>query len=199
MAEIFLDDVESKTKVREMRTPYDPAMNVFQRMHAVMKEIGYISKDRLVNGEYYAVTEEAVTSALRPALAKYGLLIFPVDHKHRQTDENAGGITNRFTTLDVTYRIQNIDDPKDYVEVVSTGTAVDMQDKGIGKAMTYAYKYMALRTFAIETGTDPDNISSDLYSRELAEKAKSGKYLAVKKRPDIMVGHIPQEGELIDL
>lgn len=177
-------------------TERDTTKNVFQRMHAVMAEIGYISKDRLVNGEYYAVTEEAVTSALRPLLVKHGLVIFPVEHKHHRDDERAGGITNRITTLDVVYRIQNIDDPKDFIEVTSTGTAVDLQDKGIGKAMTYAYKYMALRTFAIETGTDPDNISSDAYSRDLAEKAASGKYLAVKKNGIIFE---PPPGENVPL
>lgn len=195
MAEVFIDD--NKTAVQKMRTPFDPAMNVFQRMHAVMNEIGYISKDRLIDGEYYAVTAEAVVSALRPALAKYGLLIFPVEHKHHREDERAGGITNRLTTLDVVYRIQNIDSPKDYIEVVSTGTAVDLQDKGSGKAMTYAYKYMALQTFAIETGMDPDHVGSDRYSQELAEKAKSGKYLAVKKKPDVVFE--PVGGEPIEV
>ena len=53
---------------------------------------------------------------------------------------------------------------------MSSGTGVDTQDKGVGKAMTYAYKYLLLRTFAIPTGEDPDKISSaeldDRFSRE---------------------------------
>lgn len=161
--------------------------NVYQRMHAVMREIGYITKVPIQNadGGYFVVTEEAITSALRPALVKHGLVIFPIEHKHTREDERIGGVTNRITTLDVAYRIQNIDDPQDYAIAVSTGTAVDMQDKGIGKAMTYAYKYMALRTFAIETGTDPDHTSSDEYSRDLAAKAASGDYGKVKKPAEV--------------
>lgn len=64
------------------------------------------------------------------------------------------------TEVHTKYRIQNIDDINDFIEVESNGTGVDTQDKGVGKAMTYAYKYMLLRTFAIPTGEDPDKISS---------------------------------------
>lgn len=33
--------------------------------------------------------------------------------------------------------------------------------------MTYAYKYLLLRTFAIPTGDDPDKVSSDVYTENL--------------------------------
>lgn len=112
-----------------------------------------------------------------------GLVIFPIKHEHQREDEHiTSGLVNRITTLDVTYRIQNIDDKEDYALVVSTGTAADTQDKGIGKAMTYAYKYMAMRTFAIESGADPDHTSSEQYNRDLAEKTG---YQKVKKTADI--------------
>ena len=68
---------------------------------------------------------------------------------------------NQRADVHVRYRIQNIDDINDFIEVESNGSGVDTQDKAIGKAMTYAYKYMLLRTFAIPTGEDPDKISSD--------------------------------------
>ncbi|MNJ59800.1 ERF superfamily protein [compost metagenome] len=52
--------------------------------------------------------------------------------------------------------------------LASSGTGVDTQDKGVGKAMTYSYKYLLLRTFAIPTGEDPDKVSS----AELDEKQR---------------------------
>ena len=67
---------------------------------------------------------------------------------------------NQRADVHTRYRIQNIDDVSDYIEVESNGSGVDTQDKAVGKAMTYAYKYMLLRTFAIPTGEDPDKISS---------------------------------------
>lgn len=74
---------------------------------------------------------------------------------------------NRITTVNVTYRIVNTEKPEEYIDVSSSGTGVDTQDKGVGKAMTYAYKYMLLRTFAIPTGDDADKLSSDLYDAGL--------------------------------
>ena len=64
------------------------------------------------------------------------------------------------TRVDVKYKIVNIDKPTEFEILASSGSGVDTQDKGVGKAMTYSYKYMLLRTFAIPTGEDPDKISS---------------------------------------
>ena len=130
-------------------------MNIFQKMHAVMKDVQYLAKDDYVEyktTKYKAISEEKVTSTMRKALIEHGLVVFPV----KQIRERVGTITS----VDVTYRLQNIDDPDDYVEIVSSGDGADTQDKGAGKAMTYAFKYMFLRTFAIPTGDDPDRISS---------------------------------------
>ena len=49
------------------------------------------------------------------------------------------------------------------------------QDKGVGKAMTYAYKYMLLRTFAIPTGEDPDKISSAETDKKVEKEVNNAK------------------------
>ena len=121
--------------------------NIFQRISAVMQDVQYLAK---------------VTTIIRKSLITHGIVIVPVKQEHSKD-----GV---LTTVDVTYRIQNVEDENDYIEAVSSGTGVDTQDKGVGKAMTYAYKYLLLRTFAIPTGEDPDKISSaeldDRFSRE---------------------------------
>ena len=130
-------------------------MNLFEKMAAVMRDVQYLAKDDHVEfktTKYKAISEEKVTGTMRKALLYHGLVVFPV----RQTRERVGTITS----VDVTYRLQNIEDPNDYIEIVSSGDGADTQDKGAGKAMTYAFKYMFLRTFAIPTGEDPDKISS---------------------------------------
>ena len=88
------------------------------------------------------------------------------------TTEEKGG---NFTTVDVMYRVQNVDDKEDFIEVVSSGTGADTQDKGVGKAMTGAYKYMLLKTFAIPTGDDPDKICSDELDAKQKENPKEEK------------------------
>ena len=54
----------------------------------------------------------------------------------------------------------NVDKPEDRVEVEFFGYGIDPQDKGPGKAMSYAVKYALLKVFSLETGDDPerDNI-----------------------------------------
>lgn len=165
-------------------------MNVYQKINAVMQDVSYLTKDDRVDAgagrSYKAVSEEKVTTAVRASLIKNGLVILPVKQTRVRTDEQVtdqkgNPRINRVTSVDVTYRIQNIDDPEDYILVESSGEGVDTQDKGVGKAMTYAYKYMTLRSFAIPTGEDPDKISSDLYTDNLMGKPQTIENLAAAK------------------
>jgi len=152
-------------------------LNLYQKINKIMSEIEYLKKDDKVitntktNAGYNAVSEEKVTSEIRKGLVKYGIVIIPIEQEHTREDEilkdqYGNDKANRISTVNVKYKITNIEDPEDYIIAVSSGTGVDTQDKGVGKAMTYAYKYMLLRTFAIPTGDDPDKISSDLYSEQ---------------------------------
>lgn len=156
-------------------------LNLYQKINKVMNDIAYLKKDDKVitnsktNAGYNAVSEEKVTSEIRKGLIKYGIVIIPIEQEHTREDEilkdqYGNDKANRITTVNVKYKIQNIDDKEDYIIAVSSGTGVDTQDKGVGKAMTYAYKYLLLRTFAIPTGDDPDKISSDLYSEQFKSK-----------------------------
>lgn len=130
-------------------------MNIYQRMAAVMQDVQYLAKDDQVefkNTRYRAITEEKVTSTMRNVLLKHGLVVFPVEQERTRI--------GTITSVDVKYRLQNIDDPEDFVIIASAGDGADTQDKGAGKAMTYAFKYMFLRAFAIPTGEDPDKVCS---------------------------------------
>lgn len=140
-------------------------MNIYQKMLEVMKGVTYLSKDDKVEfktTKYKAISEEKVISTVRAKLIEQGLVIFPIAQVHKRE--------GTLSTVDVTYRIVNTENPDEHIDVVSSGSGADTQDKGVGKAMTYAYKYMLLRTFAIPTGEDPDKISSAQLDEE--EKAK---------------------------
>ena len=151
-------------------------MTVYEKILSVMASVEYLKKDGFVEtgkGKgYKALTDEKVLSAIRPALVKAGLIMLPVKMETRRTDEQVKGYDgnikiNRITDVDVTYRIINASDPTDFVEVVSSGTGVDTQDKGIGKAMTYAKKYAILNSLLIPSGEDTDQISSEKYTEAL--------------------------------
>lgn len=138
-------------------------MNLFEKILAIMQDVQYLAKDDQVkfgNTSYKALSEEKVTGIMRAELVKHRVDVFPI----QMSCSRSGNITH----VDVVYRMVNVDDPKDFIDIASCGDGADTQDKGSGKAMTYAFKYMWLRTFALPTGEDPDKISS----AELDEKTK---------------------------
>lgn len=147
-------------------------MNIYEKILAIMQDIQYLAKDDHVkfgSTDYKALSEEKVTSVMRDELIKNKLVVFPI----AQDSNRSGNITH----VDTKYRMVNVEKPDEFIEIVSCGDGADSQDKGSGKAMTYAYKYMWLRTFSLPTGEDPDKISS----AELDNKAK--KTDGIKHKP----------------
>lgn len=148
--------------------------NIYQKILEVMKNIEYLSKDDAVafgTTKYRAMSEEKVTMTVRKELIKQGLVVFPVE----QTVEKDGHIT----TTNTKYKMVNTENPEEFVILASSGQGSDTQDKGVGKAMTYSFKYMLLRTFAIPTGEDPDKVASEQidYEEALTKKKADVKKL----------------------
>lgn len=143
----------------------DPQKNLYQRIMSVMSDIEYLQKDKAVStggaGSYQALSEEKVTENVRQSLIRHGLVILPIEQEHRLDDLNrGGGKIVSLTTVNTKYKIINTDNPSEFEILASSGTGTDSQDKGVGKAQTYAYKYMLLRTFAIPTGNDTDSVGN---------------------------------------
>ena len=131
-------------------------MNIYEKIGEIYKAVQRLSKDDNVSfgqTKYKALSEAKVTGIMREQFNKQKLIVWPIE----QNWTRIGNITH----VDVKYRIVNIENPEEFIEVVSCGDGADTQDKGSGKAMTYAYKYMWLRTFAIQTGEDPDKICNE--------------------------------------
>ena len=138
-------------------------MNIYEKIAAIMQDVQYLAKDDHVefgSTKYKALSEEKVTSIMRAELLKHKLVVYPI----AQTAGRTGNITH----VDVIYRMVNVENPEEYIEIASCGDGADTQDKGHGKAMTYAFKVWS-RTFALPTGEDPDKISS----AELDEKERN--------------------------
>lgn len=126
--------------------------NILQRLHAVMQEVDYIQKDPKKQGMQYSyVSHDKVTGLVRPVLVKHGVIYYPQDMECRQDG-------NR-TEVRMCIRFANIDDKTDYIDVQTLGYGIDSQDKGPGKAISYAVKYALLKALGLETGDDPDNDS----------------------------------------
>jgi hypothetical protein len=124
-------------------------LNVHQRVAEAMKNVTYIQKDRKPGMRYTITSHDVVTSKVRPELLKHGVIYYPVDMEWGQDG-------NR-THVQLNVRFVNIDNPEDFFDVTSLGYGVDQQDKGPGKAISYAVKYGVLKGMGLETGDDPDN------------------------------------------
>jgi hypothetical protein len=160
-------------------------MNLIEKIANIMTQVEYLKKDDKVEfgkTTYKAMSEEKVTMIMHKKLADNKIIVYPVKMDHRRD-----GI---ITHVDVIYRMVNAEDPNDFIEIASCGDGADTQDKGSGKAMTYAYKYMWLRTFAIPTGEDPDKISSaeidDKVAKEKAQKADEAKKTEPAKNTELI-------------
>jgi hypothetical protein len=125
--------------------------NIHQRLAAAMAEVTYIQKERKAGMNYTIVSHDAVTAKVRPVLLSHGIVYYPVRCEHVHNGNRAEcGMTVRFV---------NIDEPLDFFDVPTFGYGIDPQDKGPGKAMSYAVKYALLKALGLETGDDADHDS----------------------------------------
>ena len=143
-------------------------MGLYEKMYNVMCDSDALAKDLIVgsnpSSSYKAVSEAAVLNAVKPLLKKYKLIIFPVDvaiEDGFREFEGKYGTSQRFNAIvRAKYKIVDIESGEN--EILSTvGFGVDSQDKGSGKAMTYAYKALLQKSFMLFSGEDTDNTHSD--------------------------------------
>lgn len=153
--------------------------NLYQKISKVMQDIQYLQKDDKVStgasGSYKAMSEEKVTQVVRESLITNGLVILPVAQSHNREElrDKESVLKGYLSIVDTQYKIIDIETGQ-FEMLASSGTGADSQDKGVGKAMTYSYKYLLLRTFAIPTGDDPDKVSSaSLDEQHEKEKQKA--------------------------
>lgn len=159
-------------------------MNIYQRLNAVRAEVGYLQKDKEVQG-YMVVTHDQVTAAVRGAFIKHGILVVP--HQDRESRHEEVGKTTKGAPIiryEAFYQVDfvNCDDPQDVVSVHQCAHALDHGDKAPGKACSYAVKYAILKVLSIETGEEeesrynfgePGTLSDDQadYITDLMEKS----------------------------
>ena len=150
-------------------------MNIYEKWQAMMDETGAIEKDTEVgygNNKYRAVGEAAVLNMVKPLLKKYKLIVFPVDVKAKEMVDNVitakGEATRAVTQVVVTWQIVDTESGEK-MEMVTVGNGADSQDKGTGKAMTYAYKVLFQKSLMLFSGEDTDNTHSD----EITAKTES--------------------------
>jgi len=125
----------------------EKVLNIHQRLNAIMGDVDYIKKNKSIKiggGGYSVVGHDSVTALIHPLLFKHGVTLIP-SVKEVLQEGNRTSVKMEFSWI-------NIDDPKDCIINFCAGYGIDQQDKGIGKAISYAQKNIILKTLHIETG-----------------------------------------------
>ena len=150
-------------------------MNVYQSIGAVSQAMGAqgISKNRTnTQGAGYKFRGiDDVLNALSSALVAAGLVILPrcTERVVEERATKAGGAMFNVTCR-VEFDLVSTEDGSKHT-VCTYGEAMDSADKATNKAMSAAYKYLALLVFCIPTEATADN-DADFSTHETSAAAK---------------------------
>lgn len=116
-----------------------------------------ISKDRKNQQQGYNFRGiDEVYNTLAPLLADHGLAILPrILSRELVERKTAKGAPLFYVTVEAEFDFVSADDGSSHT-VRTYGEAMDSADKATNKAMSAAYKYAAMMTFAIPTEGDND-------------------------------------------
>ena len=146
--------------------------NLAKAVIAVMKAVKGIDKSMTVGSgtmSYKGVPDQEVKKIIGAAMEANGLCILPIAVEAKsQVDRweetgNYGAKQKQSVFTEVSTKYLLLHESGESVELAGYGHGVDSQDKGAGKATTYALKYTLLYTFLVPTGKidDSDNSHSD--------------------------------------
>ena len=156
---------------------------------AVMKKVKGIEKSMTVgsgNNSYKGVSDKDVKNVIGEAMAANGLCILPIETNSKtqidrweelDTYSKIAGATKQkqsiFTEVETKYLL--LHESGESQVISGYGHGIDNQDKGAGKASTYALKYALLYTFLVPTGTidDTDKTHSDEHATPKAAPKKA--------------------------
>lgn len=148
-------------------------MNIYQKMAKITAEMKTVGKNLDVSAgktSYKAVSERDVIDAVKEVEAANGVYSYPcsretLESEQLESESTYGGNTTKKTTfytrIKTIYRFVNIDKPDEFIDMMVFSVGLDSQDKGDGKAMTYADKYALMKAYKISTGDDPDADGSE--------------------------------------
>src|SRR6185503_10469292 len=143
---------------REARMVQPPLIyKLIAEVSAALADAGGIAKDRKNVQQGYAFRGiDDVYNALASVLATHGLVILPVVEERAVVErQSAKGGALFYVTVRVRFTLVAAADGSRH-DCVMYGEAMDSGDKATNKAMSAAFKYMAMEVFCIPTEGDND-------------------------------------------
>lgn len=148
--------------------------NLYQKICIIMQKVSSVYKDAKVqtggDGSYKAVSHDNVASLLHPYLAEQRIVVRP--SVISRTLECAKvttkyGDKDQFRThLIVDVAFINADNPNERESCIIDGFALDSQDKGVGKSLSYAVKYAMLKMFVLESSDEEEQRVEEFKTNE---------------------------------
>lgn len=160
--------------------------NITQAILNVMADVKNIDKTMQVgsgNNSYKGVSDEAVKRIIGQSMQANGLAIVPISIEpstkiDRWEETNQYGTKTKqsvFTEVKTKYLLLHTSGES--IELQGYGHGVDSQDKGAGKATTYALKYCLLYTFLTPTTKMDDTDTEHSEVKEVAPLTSGKKWL----------------------
>jgi hypothetical protein len=151
-----------RAKATNPQETHDPALNIYQRMLLVMGDISGVEKKGKPSqgAPFEFVRHDDVMAAVRPALVAHGVMpLLSPDRKRTERFETktANNKPQELWLIWCDLHFVNVDSPEDRIVIQVPGEGLDMGDKGIGKALSYAVKNALLKTFLLPGGDAADN------------------------------------------
>jgi len=136
--------------------------------HLAKEGIAKSRKNQTPGAQYNFRGIDDVYNTLSGLMAEHGLCILPriVGHSLVERGKTKNGNAIFSAVVEAEFHFVSADDGSKHV-VRTYGEAMDSSDKATNKAMSAAYKYMALMTFAIPTEGDND---ADAYTPEVVAR-----------------------------
>lgn len=129
-----------------------PNEKLYGKLHAIMKDVGYIKKDKTnAFHKYKYASEEVIKKTLHTALTKHGVL-FKMDVM--EVFPGPTGATLMYIKVHYYFICK---DSGEMIDGTYHGAGEDKGDKAIYKAITGALKYILTTSFLIPTGDDPES------------------------------------------
>ena len=155
--------------------------NIAKAITKVMQEVKGMEKNSRVGSgsmAYDGTKDQDVKKVFNDALAKNGLSILPIDIQEetqldRWEEETNYGINQKqsiFTKVKTKYLL--LHESGESIELAGYGHGVDNQDKGAGKATTYALKNCLLYTFLTPVGKIDDADTTHSNDIKVPQKPK---------------------------
>lgn len=157
-------------------------MNIYQKLHEIYKQVGYIQKGKQ-GKQYDYVGSSDVLANIRALIAEQDLQLEPRILKGSTKDyATKSGTTQILTELDMTMTWVNVENPDEKIELPWYSQGMDLAgEKGVGKALTYGEKYFLLKYFNIATDKDdPDAFQDKIDANKPKKKITKNQLMEVE-------------------